>query len=124
VNLLGLDLGTRKLGFAIGDPDSSPKSGVMALPGADEHVFPRTLSVAADTVLSLCKIIRATHAVIEAPIIIGGRSAHTMIALMQLTGAVRAAIYRAGCTVELLVPPQTVRKFWAPRSTPLFRGAA
>lgn len=117
MNLLGLDLGTRKLGFALGGPDRAPKSGVVSLPGADDHTLPRTLSIAAETVASLCRVSGAKCVVIEAPIVIPERSAHTMLSLVQLTGAVRSVVYRAGCS-ERLVPPQTVRKFFVGHGRP------
>ena len=108
--IIGMDPSTTKFGIAFGGSlDAAPKSLVWTLPGAADNVFDRTLSSAALSVSELCRFVKATHIFIEAPIIIGERSAHTMVALMQLTGAVRAAGSRAGCRITM-VAASTVRK--------------
>lgn len=110
--LIAIDASTTATGYAFGGPDDgSPKGGVWKLPGAEEHVFDTTLARAADSVSDLCRMLKAHHVVIEAPLMIVGNqnSAHTAMALMQLTGAVRAAAKRAGADVHL-VGVSTVRK--------------
>lgn len=108
--ILACDPSTRRFGLAIGGPENGkPRAFTLALPGADELVFDRTLGNAYDTVSLQCRNSGVKIVAIEAPIIISERSAHTMTALMQLTGAVRAAAQRAGCKT-MLVASSTVRK--------------
>lgn len=108
--VVGLDPSTTRFGVAFGGPgDAAPKSLTWKLPGASDDVFDRTLSSASQSVTELCRFAKATHIFIEAPIIIDERSAHTMVALMQLAGAVRAAGSRAGCIIRM-VAVSTVRK--------------
>lgn len=107
--LIGVDGSTRRTGFAFAGPDArAPRTGVWVLPGAADDVLDVTLARASESLLQLCGLTRATHVVIEAPIHIPERSAHTMMALVQLTGALRAAAARAGCVVRC-VSSQTVR---------------
>jgi len=110
--LIGIDGSTTKTGFSFGGPnDGSPRGGVWKLPGADELVFDRTLASVGDSMSMLIRMIRATHVVIEAPLLLNDsqHAAHTAMALIQLTGAMRAAATRAGCRVSL-VAVSTVRK--------------
>lgn len=114
MSLLGLDASTIALGFALGGPkDGAPKSGVTKLPGADEMVFDRTLTLAYETVAGLCKMIKAEHVYIEAPIAVMGsmNAVHTMVALLELTGALRVAATRSGASVSLPAI-STIRKFF------------
>lgn len=114
MSLLGLDASTTNLGFALGTPaDGSPKSGVLSLPGAEAHVFDRTLELAYEAVSGWCKLIQAEFVYIEAPIIVMGNenAAHTMVSLMQLTGAIRVAAKRCDATVKLPAI-STIRKFF------------
>jgi hypothetical protein len=174
--LLALDLSSVATGFAFGDGSyTAPKVGVWRLPGAADDVFDRTLSVLGESILQLCRVIKATRVAIEAPIIAYGsqknRSAHTAATMLLLTGVARGAAYTATKRNAALVASSTVRKHfvghgfpdnpkkavmdrcrllgwqidshdaadaaalfaydmavhepkWAPRSTPLFRGAA
>lgn len=116
--LLALDLSTVKTGFAFGgESDHSPRTGVWSLPGADESVFDQTLARLADSVSSLAAMIKPKHVFIEAPLVIMDRSAHTMVALMQLTGAARSAATRAGGKVALIAS-QTVRRHFVGSSRP------
>lgn len=116
--LIAFDLSTTKTGFAFGSPrDSAPACGAWKLPGADDDVFDRTLSTLAESVGALCRTVKPQWAVIEKPLVISNRSAHTMVALMQLTGAARAAAARAGCRIRL-IPPQTVRKHFVGNGFP------
>jgi hypothetical protein len=118
--LLALDLGTRVTGFAFGPPEANaPKSGAYRLPGADDLVQLRMMATAGDSVSSLCKLIKPTHVCIEAPIVVPDRSAHTMTALMQLTGVVRTAIYRVNPGIrETLRSSQTIRKHFCGHGRP------
>lgn len=116
--LLGLDPSTTRFGFAFGEPNAAaPKSGVWHLPGASDLVLDRTLKIAFDSVASLCALIKPREVVIEAPIVISDRSAHTMVALMQLTGAVRAAALKADARI-ILVASSTVRKHFVNHGRP------
>lgn len=110
--LIGIDASTRSTGFAFGGlKDGSPKVGTWVLPGCDEHVFDMTLARAAESVGELCRMVRAEHMMIEAPLLLvnSGHSAATAMALIQLTGAIRAAASRAGAKVHLAAV-QTVRR--------------
>lgn len=108
--LIGLDPSSTRFGVAIGGiSDGAPRTHVWRLPGAGDDVFGRTLKGARQSVYELCRITRATHVVIEAPIHIPERSAHTMMALVQLAGSVREAAEAAECIVRL-VAVSTVRK--------------
>jgi Holliday junction resolvasome RuvABC endonuclease subunit len=110
--LLALDASTTNLGFGFGGPGASrPKGGVRKLPGADEMVFDHTLSKAYEMVSGLCMAAGIRHVYIEAPLLIvdAGHAAHTSMALIQLTGALRAAAARAHARVTL-VAISTVRK--------------
>lgn len=110
--LVAIDASTRSTGFAFGGQnDGSPRGGCWVLPGADEHVFDLTLSKAAESIGELCRMVRADHLMIEAPLLLVDRehSAATAMALIQLTGAIRAAAKRAGAKVHL-ASVQTVRK--------------
>lgn len=110
--ILTIDGSTTCTGFAFGGRnDRAPRGGVWKLPGADEQVFDRTLSLAYDSTLLLAQTIKAVEVCIEAPInnVASGGNAHTAMALIQLTGAFRAAAYRANCRVRLIAV-STVRK--------------
>lgn len=110
--LVAIDASTKSTGFAFGGAaDASPRGGCWALPGCDEQVFDMTLARIADSVGELCRMVRAEHLMIEAPLLLvnHGHSAATAMALIQLTGAVRAAAKRAGAKVHLAAV-QTVRK--------------
>lgn len=120
--ILACDPSTTRFGIAFGGPaDGKPKAFTVKLPGADEHVFDRTLGNAADTVALYCRTQQVKIVAIEAPIIAYGpnadRTAHTMASLMQLTGAVRAAAQRSGCSV-LMAASSTVRKMFVGHGRP------
>lgn len=101
--LLAIDASTTASGYAFGGPtNGAPRGGTWRLPGAEDHVFDMTLGRAATSVKELCRMIRCEHVAIEAPLFMGeGSNAHTIGALMQLTGALRAVAKMAGCTVSL-----------------------
>lgn len=115
--MVGFDPSTTRFGVALGgERDPKPKSLVWHLPGADNQVFDRTLKVASDSAREILLSTGATDIFIEAPIIISDRSAHTMAALMQLTGAVRAAVPKT-CRVHM-VASSTVRKHFLQHGRP------
>ena len=108
--VVGFDPSTTRFGVACGgERDSKPTSFVWPLPGAEPHVFDRTLSVAFSSASELLLACKATDVFIEAPIIIAASSTHTMMSLIQLVGAVRAAAARAGVRSHM-VATSTVRK--------------
>lgn len=116
--LIAFDPSTVRFGVALGKPeDAAPKSLVWRLPGADAIVIDRMLAGVADSITSLCKVVKPTHVVIEAPIVTFDRSAHTMIALMQLTGVARAMAKRGGAEI-IMVASQTVRKHFVGAGRP------
>ena len=101
--LLALDCSTVATGFSFGGPkDGSPKGGVWRLPGAEDHVFPMTCGRLARSIMDLCKMLKVEHVAIEKPIIAMGakNAAHTMRALLELTGAAKAAANMAGASVS------------------------
>lgn len=63
------------------------------------------------SLMGLCKLLRPTHICIEAPFnnVGDGGNAHTAMALIQITGALRAIAALNDATVSLY-PVQTVRK--------------
>jgi len=108
--VIGLDPSTTKFGVACGgEKDGCPRSFVWALPGADPLFFDRTLSIAFGSTYELCMATKATDVFIESPIIISASSTHTMLSLIQLVGAVRAAAARASVRTHM-VASSTVRK--------------
>lgn len=102
--LLAIDASTTATGFAFGTQnDGVPKGGVWRLPGAADHVFDITLARLGRSISELCKMLKVEHVAIETPIIAMGanNAAHTMAALLQLTGAVRMAAGMAGASVRM-----------------------
>jgi Holliday junction resolvasome RuvABC endonuclease subunit len=115
--LIGIDASTTATGFALGGPsDGSPRGGVWKLPGAEDLILDRSLAMAAQSVSDLCRMMKAEWVYIEAPLILvnSQHAAHTTSALIQLTGAVRAAATRAGAQVRLAAV-STVRKHFIGR---------
>lgn len=108
--LLACDPSTTRFGLAWGGQnDGCPRSMVLKGPGADELLFDKLLASVSETIKFLCETSRAERCVIEAPLMLNDRSAHTAMALIQLTGAVRAAAAKAGCE-NTLIAVSTVRK--------------
>lgn len=121
--LLALDLSSVATGFAFGDEScGAPKTGVWRLPGAADDVFDRTLSVLGESIVSLCRVIKAKWVAIEAPIIAYGseknRSAHTAATMLLLTGVARGAAYTATKRNASLVASSTVRKHFVGQGFP------
>lgn len=112
--LLAIDGSTVATGFAVGGPGSArPRGGVWRLPGADELVFDRTLAQVAESIMLTAQACKAVWCCIEAPMETIDRfhSAASAIALMQLTGAMRAGAARAGCKIDLVSVRQARRHF-------------
>lgn len=111
--LLAIDASTTASGYAFGAPsDGAPKGGVWRLPGASDEVLDITLGRIGESVSELCRMIRCQHVAIEAPLFLGeGSNAHTIGALMQLTGAIRCVAKRAGCTIKLYGSSSVRRTF-------------
>lgn len=108
--LLACDPSTTKFGLAWGGQnDGCPRSMVLKGPGADETRFDKFLASVSETIKFLCETSKAERCVIEAPLVLADRSAHTMLSLVQLTGAVRAAAAKAGCQ-NTLIAVSTVRR--------------
>ena len=118
--LIAIDASTVKTGFAFGGVnDGVPRGGVWKGQGADELVFDRTLAGMSESVSQLVRLIKAEWVAIEAPLLINdsNHAAHTAMALIQLTGALRAASKRAGAQV-MLVAISTVRKHFVGHGYP------
>jgi Holliday junction resolvasome RuvABC endonuclease subunit len=112
--LLALDASTTKFGFAFGRPeDRAPRSGVWRLPGAADIVLDQTLGMAAEQVTQMCRLIKATHVAIEAPVMMAssGSNSHTLAALIQISGAVRSAAHRSACHIVLVARSSALKHF-------------
>ena len=97
--LLALDLNSTRSGWAFGGPsDSVPRSGVWQLPGGGD--LQRCCGGLYNSISTLCKLVHPKFVIIEAPLQMGGRSAHTALVLMMLYGAATAAGHNAGARVE------------------------
>lgn len=110
--LIGIDGSTVATGFAFGGMnDGAPKGGVWRMPGASDLVFDRTLAGISESISILARQVKAEHICIEAPLLLNDseHGAHVSMALIQLTGAMRAAAKRAGAEVHLFAV-STVRK--------------
>lgn len=112
--IIGVDASTVATGFAFGGPgDAVPRGGVWKFPGADELNFDRTLDMAGQSLHGLARMIGAKEVAIEAPMlkIDWKHSRAAASALIQLTGALRAAAHRAGCRVFLISVAQAREHF-------------
>lgn len=110
--LIAIDPSTTKTGFAFGGPkDGSPRGGVWPLPGAAGDALTHSCGRLSDAIIQLAQLVKATEIVSEAPLTHMGEKASTeaIVSLLQLSGAVRAAAFRARCRLRI-VPPSTVRK--------------
>lgn len=113
--MLACDQSTTKFGLAVGDDTcGSPRVLVIKGPGADELRFDRFLMSVYETIYTLATMTKSTRCVIETPLLLPNRSAHTAMALIQLTGVVRAAASKAGCEISL-VAVSTARKHFIGR---------
>lgn len=114
MSYLGADASTRNLALAFVSPGSDKvRTALFKLPGADEAVFDVTLVRAAESVGSFCGLLKIKECFIEAPLLLvdGAHSAATAMALIQLTGAIRAAACRAGARVTLVAVSTARRHF-------------
>ena len=111
--LIGIDGSSVRTGFAVGGEQSErPRTGVWELPGAADHVFDRTLGVAAQSLAALIRLTGAKAVCVESPIMVSsGSNAHSIAALLQLYGAFRSVIHQCGAR---FIPAHsaTVRKFF------------
>jgi Holliday junction resolvasome RuvABC endonuclease subunit len=112
--ILGVDASAVATGYAFGGPqDAMPRGGVWKTPGCDEHLFDRTLGMLASSVIAQSQVIKPKAIYLEAPFakIDREHSEATAIALMQITGAVRAAANMARIKIHLC-SVFNVRKFF------------
>lgn len=102
--ILALDCSTTCTGFAFGgEQDGSPRGGIWKLPGADPLNLDDSLGKLSEAILGIAKFIGARHVCIEAPMrkIDRFHSAQSAASLLQITGAARAAAWRAKATTHL-----------------------
>lgn len=101
--ILAIDASTTKTGFAFGGPhDGAPKGGVWKLPGAEDHTFPLTCARLGRSITELCRMLKIEHVAVEKPIVAMGanNAAHTMVALMKLTGGIITVAAMTGASVS------------------------
>lgn len=118
--ILATDPSTTRFGLAIGGPnDGKPRAWTIKLPGADDHVFDRCLGSVYETISTTCRSFCVEIVAIEAPLIqkMQGSNAHTLAALVEVSGVIRAAAQRAGCKT-LRIGSSTVRKMFVGRGFP------
>ncbi len=97
--LLALDVSSKRTGYAFGTDAGTPapRASCWAMPGdGDLH---RARAALATSIASLCGLIHPAVVVIEAPLQIFGRSAHTAFVLTALYGAASAAAHNSGAAV-------------------------
>lgn len=112
--IIGIDGSTVASGFAFGGPqDCGPRGGTWKLPGADEQVFDRTITMLGNSIMQLARMVKPTAIYIEAPFakIDREHSEHAAVALMQLAGGMRLAAGLVQCRVELIAV-YNVRKYF------------
>lgn len=97
--LLALDISQRRTGYAFGLDEHAPAPRVSAWRGGDHGDVPRSCADLAQSVAQICGIAHPAVCVIEAPLQIAGRSAHTAFLLTTLYGAAAGAAHAAGCRV-------------------------
>lgn len=111
--ILAIDANTSSTGFAFGGVnDGAPKGGVLTFPGAGDHL-PETLAQACRSVAGVIQMCGATLCAVEAPLdrIDWKHSRASLMALVQLTGAIRAGIRMANCKEQLLSVDEVRRNF-------------
>lgn len=117
--ILALDCSTTCTGFAFGgECNGSPRGGIWKLPGADPLNLDDSLGKLSEAILGMAKFIGARHVCIEAPMrkIDRFHSTQSAMALIQLTGAARAAAWRAKAMIHLY-PAGTIRKYFIGHGT-------
>lgn len=109
MKVLALDLALRA-GFAFGEAGSQPVSGVWTLPGFSDRERPLSLGGIYSSVRAIVAANEIEIVAIEAPLRLGGRSAHAERSLTMLSGAAQAGAVNGGAKRVDLVAPQTWRK--------------
>lgn len=91
--LCALDISSRRTGVAFGGAsDGAPRTLHWKMPGGlDTSTLARAAAGLYCSIAELSKIIKPEHIVIEAPLQMPGRSAHTSLVLIGLFGAACAA---------------------------------
>lgn len=107
--LLAVDPAQR-CGYALGTKTGAPQAGVFDLYGFDDKNAPRSFAGIYSSVRALCAANRIEGFVIEAPLRLGGKSAHTERNLTMLSGAAQAAAINGGVKWVRVVAPTTWRK--------------
>lgn len=107
--LMGLDLALRS-GWAIGDRTGTPIVGKFDLPGFSNGARAKSMGSIYAAVLSLVREHKIKGVAIEAPLHLGGKSAHTERSLAMLSGAAQAGAINGGAEKVWLVAPATWRK--------------
>lgn len=96
--LLALDINSSRTGYMFGGPqDGSPRGGVWHMPSGSD--LPRSCGAIANSISALSGLIHPSIVVIEAPLQMTERSAHTALVLTSLYGAACGAAYNAGARV-------------------------
>lgn len=109
MKILALDPGGAVMGFAIGARTGAPVAGTISLRGFKdgERIF--TFASAYSAVRALVQANSIETVVLEAPLHIGGKSAHTERMLMMLSGAIQAACANGGVKEIFMPAPSTWR---------------
>ena len=117
IGILALDVSTVRAGFCTGAPDKGSPigGGSWDLPGANEFVFDRTTGKLFKSVREIARLVRPEWIIVEAYIAPSWESNfHTISALIELTGAVRAAASITGCKFKR-ISSSTVRSHFIGR---------
>jgi hypothetical protein len=112
--ILAIDASTTATGYAHGGAqDALPRGGVWKLPGADELVLGRTITMLGQSIMETARCVKPTVIYVEAPFakIDREHSEQTAIALMQLAGGMRLVAGLLACRIEL-VAVYNVRKYF------------
>lgn len=96
--LIALDINSKITGYAFGGPaDGKPRAACWQMSGGED--LPRACGSLYASIIDLSKVLHPQYVVIEAPLQMGQRSAHTALVLMALYGAACAAGKNAGARV-------------------------
>lgn len=112
--ILAIDASTVATGYAFGGAsDPLPRGGVWRLPGADEQVLGRTITMLGQSIMEHARMLKPAAIYVEAPFakIDREHSEQTAVALMQLAGGMRLAAGLLACRIEL-VAVYNVRKYF------------
>lgn len=109
MKLLAVDPGSTS-GWALGERTGVPMAGTWKLPGFDDKNRAKSFAGIYSSVYALCRGNGVEGFVIEAPLRLGGRSAHTERMLVMLSGAAQAGAFNGGVKWVEIVAPQTWRK--------------